>query len=211
VSAHETPGSAAATRGARRREQTRTRLLGAARELFARQGIDATRIQEITEAADVGFGSFYNHFADKDAIVAAVLRDLTDRQALAVEALTADVEDPAEIVAIAHRHFVRLAEADPTWGWLIIRLDVTHGALQETLGPRALGDLRRGIESGRLLAEDLALTVNATGGALLGTTRATLEGRTQEGAPERHAELVLRMLGVPAAEAAEIANRPFPT
>jgi hypothetical protein len=53
--------------------------------------------------------------------------------------------------------------------------------------------------------------VNATGGALLGTTRATLEGRTQEGAPERHAELVLRMLGVPAAEAAEIANRPFPT
>jgi AcrR family transcriptional regulator len=56
-------------RHARRREHTRARLLRAARTLFARQGIDKTRINEITEEADVGFGSFYNHFESKAAIV----------------------------------------------------------------------------------------------------------------------------------------------
>ena len=33
-----------------------------ARTLFARQGVENTRINEITDEADVGFGSFYNHF-----------------------------------------------------------------------------------------------------------------------------------------------------
>ena len=49
-------------RHARRREATRSKLIEAAESLFARQGVDNTRIQEITEEADVGFGSFYNHF-----------------------------------------------------------------------------------------------------------------------------------------------------
>ena len=46
-----------AGRGARRRLETRARLVRAARELMARKGVGATSIQEITEAADVGFGS----------------------------------------------------------------------------------------------------------------------------------------------------------
>ncbi len=210
MSARGTEPTTAANRGARRRAQTRAQLLDAAKELFARQGIDGTRIQEITELADVGFGSFYNHFADKDAIVEAVLRDTTNLQADVVDGLTAKVEDPAEIVSIAHRHFLRLALANRTWGWLLIRLDVSHRVLEETLGPRAFRDLQHGIEVGRFVVADLSLTVNATGGALLGTIRALLESHLDPGADERHAELVLRMLGLPPEEAAEIARRPFP-
>ena len=197
-------------RGARRRAQTRERLLDAARALFARQGIDATRIQEITEQADVGFGTFYNHFGDKEGIVAVVVEDLIERQAKAVERLTADVEDPAEVISIAHRHFLRLARADPTWGWLLVRLDLSHQALAEALGAHALRDLERGIASGRLVVEDPILTLHATGGALLGSTRAILEGQMGERADEQHSELVLRMLGIPGGEASEISRRPLP-
>jgi AcrR family transcriptional regulator len=45
------------------------------RTLFARQGVENTRINEITEEADVGFGSFYNHFDSKEAIVEAVVEE----------------------------------------------------------------------------------------------------------------------------------------
>ena len=62
-------------RHARRREQTRAKLVEAARTLFARHGVDTTRINEITDEADVGFGSFYNHFDSKEAIVEAVLAE----------------------------------------------------------------------------------------------------------------------------------------
>src|SRR5687767_407239 len=67
-------------RHARRREATRTKLIEAAKALIARQGVDNTRIQEITDEADVGFGSFYNHFESKEAIIEAVLADTVAAQ-----------------------------------------------------------------------------------------------------------------------------------
>ena len=72
-------------RRARRRAETRARLLEAARATFARQGIDATRINEITDEADVGFGSFYNYFESKDAIVAAVVEETVEAAGRAID------------------------------------------------------------------------------------------------------------------------------
>lgn len=197
-------------RGVRRREKTRQQLVRAAKILFGEQGIDGTRIQEITALADVGLGSFYNHFDDKSAIVDAVVMDVTERQAEAVDRLTLETDDPAEIVAVAHRHFLRLAENDPESAWVLIQLDITHRILAETLRPWALQDLLEGIDSGRFNVDDPALAIYTTGGALLGAMRGLLEGNIEPGREEAHAELVLRMLGLEAREAAEIAARPFP-
>lgn len=93
-------------RRAKRREQTRARLIDAAISLFASQGVERTRINEITEEADVGFGSFYNHFESKEAIVDAVVRETAAAHAEAVVGITAGVDDPAEVIAVAHRYFV---------------------------------------------------------------------------------------------------------
>ena len=60
--------SAPESRQARRKRETRERLLDAAFRLMAERGVDAVAINEITEAADVGFGSFYNHFESRDGI-----------------------------------------------------------------------------------------------------------------------------------------------
>lgn len=49
-------------RGTRRKQETRARLLHAALLLLSEKNIERVAINEITEAADVGFGSFYNHF-----------------------------------------------------------------------------------------------------------------------------------------------------
>src|SRR4029453_622472 len=113
-------------RHARRRERTRGRLVEAARTLFARQGVDSTPINEITEKADGGFGSFSNPFESKEAIVEAVLAETVAAQGAAIEAVTRDLDDPAEIVAAAHRYFADLARSDPDWAWLLVRLDVSH-------------------------------------------------------------------------------------
>lgn len=200
----------APTRSARRRAETRLRLVEAARRLFADKGVEATRINEITEAADVGFGSFYNHFSDKDEIVEAVMREVTEAHGARMDTLAQAVEDPAEIVAVAHRHFVRLAQTDATWAWLLVRLDVSHRLLWEALGPRARRDLDRGIESGRFQVADPAVTLSATGGALLGVMRAVLDGQAGERADERHAENILRMLGLTRKQAAMLSSKPLP-
>ena len=197
-------------RQARRREATRTRLLEAAKALFARQGPDSTRIQEITDEADVGFGSFYNHFDSKDAIVEAVLKDTIAAQGQAVAALTTDMEDPAEVIAAAHRYFVRRARTDPDWGWLLVRLDASHNVLLSALGPFARRDLRKGIAEGRLQVPNERVALFALGGAMLAVMRGVLDGHAPKDADVHHAEGILRMLGLSAEDAAAVARRPLP-
>jgi AcrR family transcriptional regulator len=203
-------GAAQLDRRARRRAETRARLIEAARATFARQGIDATRINEITDEADVGFGSFYNYFDGKDAIVAAVVEDAASAAGQAIEAATSDLDDPAEVVAVAHRSLIRHAADDPEWGWLLVRLEISHDLAFAALGPYAARDLDRGIAAGRFSVDDPDVGLIAAGGALLGVLRAVLTGRAGADAAESHAALVLRMFGVAPGDAAEVAARPLP-
>lgn len=59
----------APSRRERRRSETRNRLVAAAVELFTRQGFHKTTVEQITEAADVAKGTFFNHFPSKEAVV----------------------------------------------------------------------------------------------------------------------------------------------
>ena len=197
-------------RQTRRRTATRRKLVEAAKTLFARQGVDNTRIQEITEEADVGFGSFYNHFENKQAIVEVVLEEVVAGQGATIERVTKEFEDPAEVIAVAHRYFVRLASTDPEWAWLLIRFDLSHDIVLRALSPFARRDLRRGIKSGRLSVTDEDVALSGSGGAMLAVMRAVLDGRMGKGADAAHAEGVLRMLGLSPEDAAEVAHRPLP-
>ncbi len=203
-------GALTQDRRARRREATRRSLMAAASALFASKGVESTRINEITEAADVGFGSFYNHFDSKDAIVQAVLAEVLAAQGSAIDTLAAGLDDPAEVVSVAHRYFVRLAGSDPDWAWLLIRLDVSHNVMLEALGPFARRDLARGIAAGRLRVADKRIALFAAGGALLAVMRAVLDGQASRQAERRHAEGILRLFGLSVEDAAEVAARPMP-
>ncbi|MBN2301164.1 MAG: TetR/AcrR family transcriptional regulator [Lentisphaerae bacterium] len=59
---------------------TRRKLLEAARSVFSEKGFDLARIDDITERADVGKGTFYNYYTTKEEIiqelVAKLLKDL---------------------------------------------------------------------------------------------------------------------------------------
>lgn len=201
------------SRRERRKAETRARLLTAARTLLARQGADATRINEITEEADVGFGSFYNYFDSKDAIVAAVVDALAEELGETIANATADLDDAAEVVAIGHRTIIQRAADDPIVGWLMLRLEMSHDLVSTALGPYVLRDLQRGIDEGRFTIGEVGPTLIALGGALLGVVRAVLQDRTEAGkdAGIAHAIVVLQMLGVPLTDAVEVANRPLPS
>jgi AcrR family transcriptional regulator len=65
--------SAGPSRGRRERRtvETREALFRAALDLFARKGFTETTVEDITEAADVGKGTFFNYFPSKDHILLA--------------------------------------------------------------------------------------------------------------------------------------------
>ena len=55
----------------RRRTETYERLMRAALKLFAQRGIADTTVEAITEAADVGKGTFFNYFRTKEHVLQA--------------------------------------------------------------------------------------------------------------------------------------------
>lgn len=75
MDATDTAEAITLSRGARRKSETRRRLLAAARGVFAREGLEAATIAQITQAADVGFGTFYLHFATKEDAFRAVVTE----------------------------------------------------------------------------------------------------------------------------------------
>jgi AcrR family transcriptional regulator len=56
-------------RRARRRKETRDRIFNAAMKLFSERGFLQTTVEDITEAADVGKGTFFNYFPAKEHVL----------------------------------------------------------------------------------------------------------------------------------------------
>ncbi len=71
---------------AERRDETRAKLIAAARRLFAAEGFAGTGTEAIVAAAGVTRGALYFHFADKTALFAAVLDAVAREVADAIEA-----------------------------------------------------------------------------------------------------------------------------
>ncbi len=61
-----------AGRRERRRVETRERIVRHALHLFSEHGVSATTIEDITDAADVGKGTFFNYFPSKEHILAHI-------------------------------------------------------------------------------------------------------------------------------------------
>jgi|SRR5271165_1586750 len=62
---------AASPRRLRRSSEIRERLFRASLQLFAQKGFAETTVEDITNAADVGKGTFFNYFPSKDHILLA--------------------------------------------------------------------------------------------------------------------------------------------
>src|SRR6202142_3797161 len=69
----------------RRSAEIRERLFRAALDLFAQKGFAETTVEDITNAADVGKGTFFNYFPSKDHILLAFGEMQLGKLQLAVE------------------------------------------------------------------------------------------------------------------------------
>jgi AcrR family transcriptional regulator len=124
----------------RRRTRNHDALVAAARRLFAQDGFEATTIAAISQAADLGFGTFYRYFADKEAALEAVLED----GRAAMDALLLAVEPAGTPAAVAvsrlSERFVRAVRRDRdilTLMWEVaMRKVATHRPLSlNAIGP----------------------------------------------------------------------------
>ena len=195
----------------RRKQRTRAALIQAA-QVFIGAGKLNAPILEITQAADVGMGSFYNYFDSKDELFAAALNEVLDAHGALLDRVTESLDDPAETFACSFRLTGRLFRRRPQESRVLLATGVLLTSADRGLAPRALRDIVAAIRAKRFRIDDPTLALALAGGALMGLGQllAAEPDRDDAKATDRVAEDMLRMFGMDADEARDICQRSLP-
>lgn len=196
----------------RRKARTRQALVDAGRALLARKGDLGFSVQEVTDEADVGLGSFYNHFEDKQQLMRAAVEDVLTEHGTMLDSWTAGIDDPAEAFALAVRTTARLGTTHPNLARVLVYNGMAFLSADHGLAPRALAGIRRGMEAGRFTIANAELGLAVVGGSLIALVHLQLEDpeHLDRDACDELAEYLLTMLGMSRDEARALAHAPLP-
>ncbi|MDR3686564.1 MAG: TetR/AcrR family transcriptional regulator [Coriobacteriia bacterium] len=135
------------------RAARRTELASAASRVFAEHGVSNTSVSDIVKAAGVAQGTFYLYFDSKDDVVLAVVEQLVDRMASAIEAASAAGNASAVERMLGLGDVLSSFERDPGADELIDLLHhadnrALHDRLAENLVPRLIPLVEAIVEQG---------------------------------------------------------------
>ena len=195
----------------RRKQRTRAALVRAAQALIAEGRLNVP-VLEITQSADVGMGSFYNHFDSKEQLFEAAVSDVLDTHGAVLDHLTADIEDPAAVFACSFRLTGRFFRERPQESRILLANWSALMTSDKGLAPRAMRDIKAAVAAGRFDIDDPELALTVAAGALMGL------GHLLERQPQRDAgatadavtESVLQLFGMSPEDAREVCALPLP-
>jgi AcrR family transcriptional regulator len=153
-----------------RRERTkaanRAAILAGGREAFAETGYGATSVRDIIRRTDLASGTFYNYFADKDAVFRALVEETGEEARRRVRAARRSALTPEDFVEGAYRAFFEFIVEDPH-RFAFVRSNL--GTLRTEYGDAFLPattteleeDLRAAIAAGHLPAVDVDYCAHA--------------------------------------------------
>jgi TetR/AcrR family transcriptional regulator, transcriptional repressor for nem operon len=154
----------------------RERLVASAGDLLHRNGVSATTLAQVAEAADVPVGNVYYYFKTKDDLVRAVIDARSDQVRAMLDSLQSRRSPGARLKALAHQWVVMrelVARHGCPFGTLAAELDRGHDRL-DGAATRPIGLILDWAEDqfrqlGRRDARDLAVAFFAgvQGAALL--------------------------------------------
>ena len=131
--------------GAGKRERTRAALLDATVQLIAEKGMEAVKINDITTAAGMANGTFYNYFNDKDEVlreaaysVASAVSQQLDREMKAI------TDAPTRVVR-ATKNFISIILQKPEWAFILLENKHTLPGLRDDVAQYLQADLELGV------------------------------------------------------------------
>jgi AcrR family transcriptional regulator len=117
-----------------RSEDTRRRLLEAARRVFVQRGFHAATLEQVAEAAGFTKGAVYSQFESKADLFFALLEKRVEQRLGEIRSAGAAASSPEQFGSIMGRQWVRGARADMGWQLLALEFRVyvaRHPELRE--------------------------------------------------------------------------------
>jgi AcrR family transcriptional regulator len=199
----------AAARRLQALEDTRDRILAAAREVVAAEGWQGAQVALIAARAKVATGSVYRHFASKADLYTRVLSTGSQRE---VEILRGIAERPgpaAERLSTMITTFVRRAMKSPRLAYALIaepcepEIDAARLEYRAAIAEQFARVVKSGVASGEFVAVDPALAASCVAGAFFECMVVHLgpDAKPESKAGDRMAaaiaKLCVRMVGKP--------------
>lgn len=194
---------------AERRERMRARLLDSTLALVVQRGLGAATIDDVTSAAQVSRGTFYNYFETPDAVVRELALEISNEMLRLAEPLVQRHADPVERLAMGMRVVIGTGIAHPAIGSFSLRLGWPDLDRRHLIFEYAQRDVEAALRAGRFDAMPVALALDIVSSTVLGAIHVALMAR---GEPSIGAIAVaggLRALGVRAREAERLVRSPL--
>ena len=188
----------------------RARIHEAAFRLFAQHGTSSITVRELAHEAGIARGTVYNNVQAPDGLFEEVAAELANEMHARLQSILLELDDPAERLATGIRCFVRRAHQEPHWGRFLIRFSFSNRSLQSMWNGPPMADLVLGLAKRRydVSAAQLASVVGLITGSTIAAMFTMLNGyKSWQDAGAETAQLVLRSLGIPAAEARRLATK----
>ena len=136
-----------------RAARTRAALIAAGFDLLAVKPIDAIPIDDVVATAGVAKGSFFNHFADKQAFASAIASEVRIELESQVTRANAGVTDPVERIAGGMLVGARFAIDNPKRTTVLLRSHGNSTARSHPLNKGLVDDFEAACAQGLLRHE----------------------------------------------------------
>lgn len=192
--------------GSGKKLRTRAALVDAAIKVVAEKGMEALKITDVTTAADVANGTFYNHFEDKDAILREAAYAIVAEVSQKLDADMTGIDDGPTRVVTATAQFIEIVVAAPDWAAVVLGGNEHVPQLRDDADAYLRADLERGVAQGKFDVEVTSLLVDQILALIAVAMRTQLKGGRDRQVTGQICESILRLLGVSAAKARKIVN-----
>jgi len=184
-----------------KRERTRSALIDSAIKVIATKGFEAASIKEITQAAGLANGTFYNHFEDREALTREAASVVAVEISLEIEKEVKDLEDGLDKVIVSSDKMIERSLSAPTWGKTFIGAWHYLDDFQQDVAQVMRRDLKLAKRQGAIdLTINQLLELQIISMIVLSTSLQLASGRSKT-IRLGTAESILRLLGLSPGEA----------
>ena len=172
--------------------------------MFSAKGIDEASINEITAAAGLANGTFYNHFKDKDELAFATAEAIALEIARRLDARMDDLPRGISRVVVASWAFLKLALSYEAWARVLVEQYQRNRIFDSFAAFDYMrADIERAVAQGELevdvddfLLEQISALMVAALRASLRQAAGTVPAGEQADLLQRTCEYELRLLGL---------------
>ncbi len=182
--------------------KTRTLLVDVARQLFAKQGLDDTTMNDIAVASGKGRRTLYTYFKNKEEIYYAVIEEELDRMSERMKEVAAkNIEPEDKLVQLIYVHLSLIKEAVFRNGslraeffrniWLVEKVRKNFDRTEVELMTRII---MQGIRQGKFDVANIRLSVDILHFCIKGLEVPYIYGRLGDGGPSKSRPIVQQII-----------------